>query len=104
MGGGGSANLTGASHPIRTSFLAESPNYFALLGVNPQLGRAFNPDDHTPGFVNEALISDGLWKRAFGQDPHILGRSLRLDNDLYRIVGVMPPGYHDPGRSAGEVM
>jgi predicted permease len=102
MGGGGSVNLTGASHPIRASFLAESPNYFALLGVNPQLGRAFNPDDHTPGFVYEALISDGLWKRAFGRDPQILGRSLRLDNDLYRVAGVMPPGYHDPGRTAGE--
>lgn len=102
MGGGGSANLTGASYPIRASFLAESPNYFALLGVNPQLGRSFNPDDHTPGFVYEVLISDGLWKRAFGRDPQIIGRSLRLDNDLYRIVGVMPPGYHDPGRTAGE--
>ena len=102
MGGGGSANLTGTSHPIRASFLAESPNYFALLGVNPQLGRSFNPDDHTPGFVYEVLISDGLWKRAFGRDPQIIGRSLRLDNDLYRIVGVMPPGYHDPGRTSGE--
>jgi predicted permease len=102
MGGGGSVNLTGASHPIRASFLAESPNYFALLGVKPQLGRVFNPDDHTHGFLYETLISDGLWKRAFGRDPQILGRSLRLDNDLYRVVGVMPPGYHDPGRTSGE--
>jgi predicted permease len=50
----------------------------------------------------EAIISDGLWKRAFGSDPHILGRSLRLDNDLYRVVGVMSPGYHDPGRTIEE--
>jgi putative ABC transport system permease protein len=38
-----------------------------------------------------------LWKRSFAADPHILGKSLRLDNDLYRVIGVMPPGYHDPG-------
>jgi predicted permease len=102
LGGGGSVNLTGSSQPTRAFFLGEAPNYFALLGVKPQLGRAFNPEDHTPGFTLEALISDGLWKRAFGSDPHILGRSLRLDNDLYRVVGVLPPGYHDPGRTIEE--
>jgi predicted permease len=102
MGGGGSVNLTGASQPLRASFLAEAPNYFALLGVKPQLGHAFNPEDHSLGFTLEVLISDGLWSRAFGRDPQVLGRSLRLDNDLYQVVGVMPAGYHDPGRTAGE--
>jgi predicted permease len=102
LGGGGSVNLTGSSQPTRAFFLGEAPNYFALLGVKPHLGRTFNPEDHTPGFTLEAVISDGLWKRAFGSDPNILGKSLRLDNDLYRVVGVMPPGYHDPGRSVEE--
>jgi predicted permease len=100
--GGGDVNLTGSSRPERIRFLNVPPNYFALLGVKPQLGRAFNPEDHTPGFLLEVLISDGLWKRAFGSDPHILDRSLRLDNDLYRVVGVMPLGFHDPGRTAEE--
>jgi putative ABC transport system permease protein len=100
--GGGDVNLTGASQPERIRFLTVPPNYFALLGVKPQLGRAFNPEDHTPGFTLEALISDGLWKRAFAADPGILGKSLRLDNDLYRVIGVMPAGYHDPGRTAEE--
>jgi predicted permease len=102
MGGGGSVNLTGSSQPTRASFLAEAPNYFALLGVKPQLGGAFNPEDHTPGFTLEVLISDGLWKRAFAADPGILGKSLRLDNDLYRVIGVMPAGYHDPGQMIEE--
>jgi predicted permease len=100
--GGGDINLTGASQPARIRFLSVAPNYFALLGVKPQLGRSFDPDDQTPGFTLEGLISDGLWKRAFGGDPHILGTSLRLDNDLYRVIGVMPPGYHDPGRTSEE--
>jgi predicted permease len=100
--GGGDVNLTGASQPVRIRFLNVPPNYFALLGVKPQLGRSFNPEDHTPGFTLEVLISDGLWKRAFAADPGILGKSLRLDNDLYRVIGVMPAGYRDPGRTAEE--
>jgi predicted permease len=95
-------NLTGSSQPARVRLLIVAPNYFALLGVKPQLGRAFNPEDHTPGLLLEVLISDGLWKRAFGSDPHILDRSIRLDTDLYRIVGVMPPGFDAPGRTAEE--
>jgi hypothetical protein len=78
------------------------PNHFALLGVKPELGRWSDPMDQTPGFTLEVVISDGLWKRLFGGDPQILGRSLRLDNDSYRVVGVMPPGFHDPGRTPDE--
>jgi predicted permease len=100
--GGGSVNLTGSSRPARIFFAAVPPNYFALIGVKPALGRSFNPEDHTPGFTLEALISDGLWKRVFGSDPQIVGRSIRLDNDLYQIIGVMPAGYHDPGRTTEE--
>ena len=100
--GGGDTNLTGASEPARIRLLTIPPNYFALLDVKPRLGRSFDPEDQTPGFNLEVLISDGLWKRAFGSDPHILGKSVRLDNDLYRVVGVMPPGFHDPGATAEE--
>lgn len=100
--GGGSVNLTGSSQPTRIQFAAVPPNYLALLGVKPELGRWFDPEDQTPGFTLEVVISDGLWKRAFGADPQILGRNLRLDNDVYHVVGVMPPGFHDPGRTADQ--
>ena len=95
-------NLTGSSQPARVRLLIVAPNYLALLGVPPQLGHAFNPQDHSPGLILEVLISDGLWKRAFGGDPHILEKSVRLDTDLYRVVGVMPPGFDAPGRMAEE--
>ena len=95
-------NLTGSSQPERVRLLIVAPNYFALLGVKPQLGRSFNPEDHSPGLTLEVLISDGLWKRAFGSDVHVLDRSIRLDTDLYRIVGVMPPGFDAPGRTTEE--
>ncbi|MGD0301761.1 MAG: ABC transporter permease, partial [Bryobacteraceae bacterium] len=95
----GSVNLTGSSQPARIQFKSVAPNYFTLLDVKPELGRVFHPDDPTSGFNLEVVISDGLWKRDFGADPHILGRTLRLDNDVYFVVGVMPPDFHDQGRT-----
>jgi putative ABC transport system permease protein len=95
-------NLTGLSKPGRVSLLIEAPDYFALLGVKPELGRTFPPLDHSPGFTTEAVISDGLWKRTFGGDPAILRKQFRMDTDLYRIVGVMPADFHDPGTSPRE--
>jgi len=100
--GGGDVNLTGSSQPSRIAFLNIPPNYFALLGVQPELGNTFNPEDKTLGFTLEVLISDGLWRQAFGADPRILGKSLRLDNDLYRVIGVMPPNFHDPLRTTQQ--
>jgi predicted permease len=95
-------NLSGSSRPARVSLLIVAPNYFSLLGVPPQIGRAFPPDDYSPSFTTEVVISDGLWKRVFGGDPAIIGKSLRLDTDLYHVVGVMPPGFHDPGTTPRE--
>jgi putative ABC transport system permease protein len=95
-------NVVGLSQPMRVSLLMTAPNYFSLMKVKPQLGRAFNPEDHGPGFLPELVISDGLWKRAFGGDPGILGKSMRMDTDLYHVIGVMPPEYHDPGKTPRE--
>jgi putative ABC transport system permease protein len=95
----GSVNLTGSSQPARINFKSVATNYFALLGVKAELGRVFDPADSSPGFNLELVISDGLWKRLFGADPHILGKTLRLDNDAYHVVGVLPPGFHDEGRT-----
>jgi putative ABC transport system permease protein len=100
--GFGSVNLTGSAQPARIAFRPVTPNYFAVLGVDPQLGRTFDPNDTTPGFTLEVVISDGLWKRAFGGDPHIIGKALRLDNDVYHVVGVMPAGFRDQGQSNDE--
>jgi putative ABC transport system permease protein len=97
-----SGNLTGSSQPLRIALKMVQPNYFALLGANPQLGRTFDPQDETPGFTLEVVLSDGLWKRGFGGDPHILGKSLRLDNDEYHVIGVLPPGFRDEGRTTEE--
>ena len=95
-------NLTGLARPQRIGILSVAPNYFALLGVKPQLGVTFDPRDGTPGFNGQAVISDGVWKRAFGGDSNVIGRVVQLDSDSYRIVGVMPRGFQAPGRTREE--
>ena len=98
----GTNNLTGSSQPESIASKSVTPAYFVTLGVNAQLGRTFDPQDATPGFNNEVVISDGLWKRAFGGDPHIIGKTLRLDNDPAHVVGVMPAGFNDQGQTSKE--
>jgi predicted permease len=95
-------NLIATSQPVRVRILLVTPNYFALLGVSPQLGSTFNPQDHWPGISEEMVISDGLWKRLFGGDPQVLGKTVRMDTDLYRIIGIMPPEFDAPGRIGEE--
>src|SRR6202789_2888305 len=99
----GTNNLTGSAQPASIASKSVTPSYFAVLGVDAQLGRTFDPHDATPGFNGEVVISDGLWKRAFGADPHILGKTLRIDNDPAHVVGVMPASFRDQGQTSEEV-
>ena len=101
-GTGANVNLTGSAQPLRLSFKQVTPNYFSVLGVDAQLGRTFNANDATPGYNLEVVLSDGLWRREFGADPHVLGKAVRLDNDVYHVVGVMPRGFRDQGSTGDE--
>ncbi|HLW52390.1 MAG TPA: ABC transporter permease [Candidatus Angelobacter sp.] len=98
------ANLTGGERPERIDILGVSPNYFTLLGARPQLGRLFDSRDIADGFAEAAVISDGLWQREFGGDRSILGRQVRIDNDLYTIVGVLPPDFRHPGPATARAV
>src|SRR5215470_17896874 len=93
----GSENLTGAGQPERVEGVNTSFSYFSTLGVIPQIGRLYGPQDFVPGFAPEAVISDGLWRRAYGADPNVLGRTIRIDNDPFTIIGVLPRGFRHPG-------
>jgi predicted permease len=97
-----SVNLTGAKEPQRLELLVTSPNYFSMLGIKPQIGRLFGQQDQALGFAPAAVISDGLWRRSFGADPGIISRDLRLDNDLYTVVGVLPPDFRHPGKTVAN--
>lgn len=96
------ANLTGGERPERIDILAVSPSYFAMLGARPEIGRLFDSRDESEGFAEAAVISDGLWRREFGGDPNVLGRKIRMDNDLYTIVGVLPREFHHPGPATAK--
>lgn len=93
------ANLTEVDVPERVEVLLVSPSYFSVLGVHPQLGRLFGPEDNHPGIQEVVVISDALWKRRFGGALDAVGRKLRIDADWYTVVGVAPRDFRHPGRS-----
>ena len=70
-------------------------NYFELLGVAPALGRTFRESDDHPDRYRVVVLSDGLWRRRFGADPSVIGRTLEMNDRAYEIIGVMPAGFDD---------
>ena len=92
-----STALSGGDRVERIEMLGTSPNYFEVLGAKAALGRVYGQADWVPGFVDGVVISDALWKRQFGGDPHVIGRRIRVDEDGYTIIGVMPPEFRHPG-------
>jgi putative ABC transport system permease protein len=88
-----SINLTGLGEPQRIQASVVSDNYFRLLGVAPAMGRDFAPDDDRGQIGYVAIISHDLWRKRFGGDPNIIGKTVRLDDDPMSIIGVMPPGF-----------
>jgi putative ABC transport system permease protein len=71
-------------------------NFFETLNAVPELGRAINAGDDTPGQEPVAVISDALWRSRFNQDPRVLGRTVQIAKRSYRIVGVMPAEFGYP--------
>jgi predicted permease len=78
---------------------AVSPGFFETLGIAPALGRAFSSDEGRPGGPPAVLLRYGFWQRRFGADPAIVGRTLRLNDRGYTVVGVLPRGFDYPNRT-----
>ncbi len=97
----GSLTLTGTGEPERLRAGYMSADALPLLGVAPARGRAFSTDDDRPGTPVAVLLGDGLWRRRFGADPSIVGRTLTLDDHPATIIGVMPAGFQLPTQYAG---
>ena len=77
-----------------------SAGLFSMLGVQPVLGRTFRPEEGQPGYNDVVVLGYKLWQRRFGGDPHILGKTLRISNFDWRVIGVMPPRFHILNRDA----
>jgi putative ABC transport system permease protein len=88
-----SINLTGLGEPQRIQASVVSDNYFRLLGVAPALGRDFTPDDDRGQIGYVVIISHDLWRKRFGGDPGVIGKTVRLDDDPMTIIGIMPRGF-----------
>ena len=91
--------LIGARDPEHLQGAVVSAQLFSLLGVTPELGRTFRPEEDTPGAVSgtdAVILSYGLWQREFGADAAVLGRVLQLGSRRFTVVGVMPQGFQFP--------
>jgi predicted permease len=73
--------------------------FFSTLQSSPALGRTIDADDNQPGHSSVVIISHSVWQQVFGSDPQVLGRSLRLDDETYHVIGVMPAGFHYPHKT-----
>jgi putative ABC transport system permease protein len=94
------ANLAGASEPVRATAGFVSGGMLEMLGVSPSRGRLLTLADDAPNAPQTTVLSYNLWQRAFGGDPGILGRDVRLNGNPCTVVGVMPKGFSFP---PGEV-
>jgi putative ABC transport system permease protein len=87
--------IVGIDRPERFEAQRVSANYFRTLGVSPLLGRDFNASDDRFHGPNLVILSDALWRRRFAGDKAIIGQQVRLDDDLYTVVGVMPRSFEN---------
>jgi len=94
--GPSSVNLTGRDEPMRVRGGFVSANFFRLLGVQPALGRGFQPGDDEAGAARVVVINYSLWQSILGGDPNIVGKTLTLNGEVFTIVGVMPQGFRFP--------
>jgi putative ABC transport system permease protein len=91
-----SYDLIGGGQPERIRGVRATGDLLPLLEEKPALGRAFLPEEYQRGKEHVVLLSDGLWRRAFGSDPGLVGKTLKLNDELYTVIGVMPPGFQFP--------
>jgi putative ABC transport system permease protein len=91
-----SFNLVENGEPERIEGATIQSDYLATLGVTPILGRGFNVDEDRPGGASVALVGYGLWRRRFGGDPNVVGRSLNLEGRPTTIIGILPPAFDLP--------
>jgi putative ABC transport system permease protein len=91
--------LTGQGEPEQLDGMIVSANFFSLLGVSPERGRIFQREDGYAGAPRVAIISHDFWQQRFGGDSNVFGKTLTVSDEPVTLIGVMPPGFHDPGQN-----
>jgi predicted permease len=82
--------LTGATTPREVKGMRVSAGFFDVVRARPALGRVFRPDEDTPRGKHVAVLSDRFWRTELGGDPDVIGRSVKLNDEAYTVVGVLP--------------
>jgi predicted permease len=90
---GSSVSITGFGEPERISALNVTDGTFAVLRVQPALGRRFTADDDSPRTPERMMLTHAYWQRKFGSDPNVIGRSVVVDGRPREIIGVLPAGF-----------
>ena len=90
------ATLTGYGEAEEISGGLASANLFDVLGIVPQLGRTFLPQEDTPGKDHVVMLTDSFWRDRFHGDPTIVGRSITLDDQPFQVVGILPASFRFP--------
>jgi len=93
-----SQNLVGQGEPRLLEIAKTTWEVLPMLGVPPAMGRLFSPDDDREGAAPTVILSDGLWRGAFGADPAIIGRKILVNDEPQVVIGVMPRGFYFPYR------
>ncbi len=98
------ANLSvNGGHAVEVHALRVSKDYFATLGVTPAIGRAFTQDEDRSNGPRTVVLSDGLWKRVFAGDADIVGKTIRINQESFTVVGIMPATFAVSGETGPGV-
>ena len=92
----GGVNVSATSEPFRVTSTRLTNSLLDTLGVSPMLGRGFVTEEERPNGTRSAILAHSLWQRAFGGQGDIIGKQLRINNQPYTVVGVMPQGFTFP--------
>src|SRR5277367_6759023 len=88
------ANASGSGEPQAASVISTQANFFAVLGVQPQIGRAFDPGEDQAGKNHVAILSNAFWHRQFGGRSDVLGKTIELNDEPYFVIGVLPAWFN----------
>jgi putative ABC transport system permease protein len=88
--------LTGHNTPLQLLSAEVSSSLFPVLKAAPAIGRAFTEEEDQKGLNHVVVLSDALWRSEWNADPNVIGTTVRLNENLYTVIGVMPPSFEFP--------
>jgi putative ABC transport system permease protein len=91
-----SATVTGVDEPERVGGVDASPELFEMIGATPLVGRLYGRADDSPDAASVVVLSEGYWRRRFGADPDVVGRTIRINENPFTVIGVLPEAYDVP--------